>query len=305
MEISAMIEWRRPSLLVLLVVGLGCARDGVPESASAPETPLEITASGPDDSGTAERNERLLRLEQALDNWWKQNQEQQYSVQDGIENHLASYVNKYYEPICDDLASGSPRHRRAAAAALGFARRADSIPFLLEGLRDPYREVVLHSLLSLYHLARKGIAVPLDPVVPYLRHPHDDIRSNAALVLAHAAEKTDDPALLLPLIAALEDQSPSVRVHAAAALGAMSQEDAVPHLVKLLSDPVQLVRLRALIALGRIGSREPLPWVAPLLTDEKPEVRRTAHRILVQLTGEDFGYDARRWSEFFRSAPPR
>jgi HEAT repeat protein len=296
---------KRSAALLYLVLAVGCRTPDAPESRpSGPSEPPPEAVTGPRAEAMRERNERLLRLEQALDNWWKQNQEQQYGAQEGLETHLREFVLKYYVQITDDLVTGSPRHRRAMAAALGFARRPDSVPLLLEALKDPYREVVLHALLSLYHLAKVGIPVPVDPLIPYLRHPFEDIRSNAALTIAHAARPTDNPDLLLPLINSLEDQSPAVRVHAAAAVGAMGQADAVPHLVKLLRDPVQLVRIRTLLALARIGARDSLPFMVPLLADEKEDVRKTARRVLVQLSGKDFNYDVKRWNEYFRGEPP-
>src|SRR5690606_31074180 len=117
---------------------------------------------------------------------------------ESMEDLLRTYTREHFDAIVSDLRHGSVRYRRVMAGALGFSGAAAAVPPLIEALKDPYFEVVLHSLLSLYHLAgvpapadSEAPAIVIDPeaIVPYLQHPNTSVRSNAALVLSRVARQ--------------------------------------------------------------------------------------------------------------------
>jgi HEAT repeat protein len=255
------------------------------------------------------RNERLMRLEWAQDQWWAATQHQEYEKQASLESLLRTYVADHYEAIVSDLEHGSPRHRRTMAMALGFSGRQDAVPHLETALKDQYYEVVLHGLLALYQLSKgdtpaaKAAAktdqnpnarpltgpVYVDPeiVVPYLRHPKEQVRSNAALVLSKTLGRNPKKELLLVVVAAAEDVDPATRAHAVAALGTTNDREVFPYLVKALKDQVQLVRIRAALSLGRLNDPEAVPYLIGVLDDhgERDDVKRAASKSLGEIMG--------------------
>jgi HEAT repeat protein len=263
------------------------------QPADAPYVPLPVSES------PEARNERLMRLEWAQDQWWAATQKQEYEKQSSIENLLRTYVADHFDPIASDLQSGSPRHRRTMAMALGFSGRQEAVPLLTEALKDQYYEVVLHALLALYQLAKGDpsgvktaagyVPIYVDPeaVVPYLRHPRPEVRSNAALVLTKTLGRNPQKGLLLVVVAATEDIDPATRAHAVAALGTTSDREVFPYVVKALGDSVQLVRIRAALSIGRLGDPDGVPYLLSILEnqDEKVDVKRAAAKALGEIMG--------------------
>jgi HEAT repeat protein len=245
------------------------------------------------------RNERLMRLEWAQDQWWAATQRQEYEKQANLESLLRTYVADHFDAIASDLSTGSPRHRRTMAMALGFSDRQEAVPLLTEALKDQYYEVVLHALLALYQLAKGDpsgvktaaghvpIYVDSELIVPYLRHPRAEVRSNAALVLSKTLGQNPQKSLLLVVVAATEDVDPATRAHAIAALGTSGDREVFPYLVKALGDPVQLVRIRAALAIGRLNSPDGVPYLIAVLDDhdEKVDVKRAASKALGEIMG--------------------
>jgi hypothetical protein len=247
-----------------------------------------------------DRNERLMRLEWAEDQWWAATQKQEYEQQAKLEDLLRTYVAEHFDAIASDLVHGSPRHRRTMAMALGFSERQDAVPLLTNSLKDQYFEVVLHSLLALYQLTKLDptiarskdnpapqIHVDPETVVPYLRHPNEKVRSNAALVLSKTLGRNPQKSLLLVVVAATEDVDPATRAHAVAALGSTNDREVFPYLVKALRDPVQLVRIRAALAIGRLSDPDGVPYLIGVLEDktEKIDVQRAAAKALGEIMG--------------------
>jgi HEAT repeats len=245
------------------------------------------------------RNERLMRLEWAEDQWWAATQKQEYEQQAKLEDLLRSYVAEHFDAIASDLVHGSPRHRRTMAMALGFSERQDAVPILTESLKDQYFEVVLHSLLALYQLTKLDpsaagamhnkpqIFVDPEIVVPYLRHPNEKVRSNAALVLSKTLGPNPSKSLLLVVVASTEDVDAATRAHAVAALGSTNDREVFPYLVKALRDQVQLVRIRAALAIGRLNEPDGVPYLIGVLEDktEKVDVQRAAAKALGEIMG--------------------
>jgi hypothetical protein len=285
----------------------GESRSGAPPASTGPALPVA--------EDTAARTSRLIQIEQACDQWYAAQREQEYARMDSLAALLRDYTNQHFEAIVSDLRFGSPRHQKMMAAALGFSGRAEAVQPLYEALEHPQHEVVLHALLSLYHLAAppapetRGTPVRIDPerIVPYLAHPHEGIRSNAALVLVRVVDPATPKSVLLALIGTASDPDAATRVHAVAALGATRDREALPHLVKALSDPVQLVRIRAAIGLGRIGEASAAPYLVEVLERESEarDVKLAAARALGQILavpGEP-SLDAAAWRA--RLAAPR
>jgi len=84
-----------------------------------------------------------------------------------------------------------------------------------------------------------------------------------------------------PLIAALKDNYPHVRRHAAEALGEIKDPRAVEPLIAALEDPDSLIRRHAVKALGKIGDlRAITPLIGVLNEDPESHVRTSAAEVL-------------------------
>jgi HEAT repeats/HEAT repeat len=85
------------------------------------------------------------------------------------------------------------------------------------------------------------------------------------------------------LIAACQSSDPTVRFHAASALGQIGDRSAVPALIPCLRDSRQQLRIRAVWALGNLGDRRAVPALMAALRDNRPPVREAAAWALGQL----------------------
>ena len=283
----------------LLAIACLAALSACASSEEAPETKptVEESAAPKSEADTRAKTEARLRIERSVDQWYTHFQKQEYATADGIAAALETHVDDHFFMVIDDLHNASPRFRKVAAAALGFSNRADAVPPLVEALHDPFEEVVLASLLSLWNLAKDGKPVPSAAVVPYLGHTAPDVRSNAALVLARCA-KPGEGELFLPLTAAMEDSNDLVRVHAAAALGNLGDAGAVPFLVKGLADSKPLVRIRAAYALGRIKDAKAVPALIESIDDPDVDVSKASHKALQAITGREIERSKRAWLNY-------
>ncbi len=120
------------------------------------------------------------------------------------------------------------------------------------------------------------------------------VRSAAVVALGRAG----DPEHLPALVGALEDSDPRVRIDAAAALARVHGEAAVEPLRRHASqDANPDVRVRSVEALRHYPRRDVLDTLLAALVDPEFGVRHAARQSLGALTGEEAGYDPRRWSE--------
>ena len=285
-------------LAVWMFFGLACAETAEP--APEVERKSDEVAAAANVEAAREATERRLQLERSIDQWWLAYERQEFGKAEGLATHIETYVNAHYDVVAGDLTTASPRFRKVAAMALGFSGRKDAVPGLMGALTDPFSDVIMAALLSLSQLAKSGTDVPTEPIVPYLSHSDEDIRSNASLVLVHATRKGQS-GLFLPLTSALEDASPNVRVHAAAALGALGDADAVPFLTKTLDDAKALVRIRAAYALGRIGDRRAVPRLIDKIDDPDSDVSKASHKALRDITGQEISRVKRDWETYWDS----
>jgi HEAT repeat protein len=237
-------------------------------------------------------------MERSIEQWWSHRSRQEYSTADGIGTALERYVLENFEAVLSDLSSSGPRFRRVAAASLGFSKDQRAVDPLLSSLSDNNDGVLVAALLSLGHLALEDVSVPSKPVVPFLSHRHADVRVNASRILVHTASEGDG-VLFLPLTTALDDPVPAVRLHSAAALGALGDPDAIGFLLKLLKDDKALVRIRAAYALGRIGDRRAVSRLIDSLDDPDEDVSKAVFKSLCVLTSQSLPRVKLDWQNYW------
>jgi len=101
----------------------------------------------------------------------------------------------------------------------------------------------------------------VEPLITALRDPRPLVRMHAAEALG----QMQDTRAVEPLIAALKDSQDSLRTSAARALGQLGDVHAVEPLIGVLRDPQRIVRTAAIEALGHLGdvrAVEPLMHLA-------------------------------------------
>jgi len=321
---------------VALVLLLGaCSSPSSFDSGGEAQARADVTPPEPDlplPEITRDRNRRLLRLEQALDNWYVADVKQEYGRKESLEQLLLEFCHENGDSMISDLKNGSVRFRRVMAAGLGFSSDPRAVPPLMEALDDSNYEVVVHALLSLYHLTRpdskrspkedsprgawdnpagvlerKAIdpqLVSAERIASFLQHHQSAVRCNAALAVRPLVGpgKTSN-SVLLALINSTEDTHDRTRMHAIAALGATGSPEAIPHLVKALSDQTALARIRAGLGLARIGDVQVTPYLIEVLARETEpvEVRHFMAQSLAHLLGvkgaDANSVDPERWKK--------
>lgn len=127
-----------------------------------------------------------------------------------------------------------------------------------------------------------------------------EVRRRAATVLA----RFRDPAAVAHFRKALEDPDDANRMQAALALGRLEDRESLPLLRKTLADAAPRVRFRAAQALGLLGDEAAVPDLIQALKDESRDVRDGALEALKGITKEDWGTDAAKWDDWWRSRTP-
>jgi hypothetical protein len=160
-----------------------------------------------------------------------------------------------------------------------------------------------------------------------IRHPHREVRNQAAIMLGLLKDTSDETINIL-LDALLLDRDPEVRATVAKAFVTMKANQAVPQLIRVLLedphdaarsnaawalgslrsgtaaiDPLRtatkdentFVRLRAVSALKKLKPKSAVPELIDRLEDSSPMVRERARDALKAITGRDKGSDPDKW----------
>lgn len=231
------------------------------------------------------------------------------------------------EPLIHVLMNDEPGVREEAAWALGQ-------------IKDPRAvEPLIYILLN---YKGRGSGVPIG-VRPSVRLPHQDWTPRVRWRSAQALGKIKDPIAIEPLIEALKyDDFWLVQSNAADALSTWADnpcvvkalkealnnklhiavadsifkslgegmrilEDrrAVETLITYLKDESQPVRFKAAIALGNIKDTRAIEPLIEALKDKDSGVQENAVEALRKITGEKFGEDPTKWSDWWEKNKAR
>lgn len=198
---------------------------------------------------------------------------------------------------CNDV---DPRIVEAAGRALGRMQSDEALAGLLAGLDHGNGKA---RAAAAFGFARVSRAYP--PAVPklltILRGGDDDQRRAAIQALANMK----DPATIEPLIVALGDKIPALRVIAAEALGTLKAAAAVPALlaqVESASDwSLQKV---AVDALAQVRAKESVEPLLKLFETREGVLVEAIYKALMAITGEDYGWDPKFWRRWWDRAGP-
>ncbi len=134
-------------------------------------------------------------------------------------------------------------------------------------------------------------------VIQLLNNPCPEEHSDMSI--APAQEKKGSDQLVDKLIESLTDQQPSVRWESARRLGEMKDSRAVVPLIGALSDNHAFVRRRAAVALGELHDVRGVDSLIKALHDSDPFVAKFAQEALEKITGQEFGNDSQKWTEWW------
>ncbi|MBI5479328.1 MAG: HEAT repeat domain-containing protein [Deltaproteobacteria bacterium] len=172
-----------------------------------------------------------------------------------IEDHLHAAPAAALDGLCATLASDSRALRRSAAALLGWARRAETLPALCQLLRDEgTQDVAADAMVAFGERA----AEPLQALCPEL---DPDLRALIFELLPRLGTAAAAPQLCELLARATADDEPEPAAAAARALGLIGQAVGLPRgpgpvagLFQALGREGQVASAAA-AALGAIGAR--------------------------------------------------
>lgn len=191
------------------------------------------------------------------------------------------------EPLIAALGDRKPGVRMMAAMALGQTQDARAVePLLAAAKQDRDREV---RAVAVACLGMTGKSEAVEPLIAILRDKRSDMRGMAAMglgMLSVAGHETDepDPRCVQPLIDALKDANPGVRMGAAWALMMYKKEPPVVEaLMEAARDREKGVRLAALLSLGLGGEPRPVELFLRALRDREPGVRVLALQSLAAI----------------------
>lgn len=300
---------RRHVPLLSLLIGIflltgGCA--GNPSNEKDPEIADEtspyVPLALPDRDPTGYF---LTKIDDLMRVWSTANHDARNEKDRELVHAIADQINqevwKYQAELIETLASGPPRGREVAAAALGFVRGPEALSPLMNALSDPEPAVVEKALLGLGVLADE--ATPLDPLLFHMRtNPEPRTRVNAAyavyrIVIAGGRSAAVGPACREGLL----DPEWAVPTQCAGILGVLGDVEAIGPLGDVLLHEAAVPCQSATVALVRIVGRNESTRgrVARMLVDSIPRMKPSHHRLvfegLTTLSGQEYVEDLDHW----------
>lgn len=166
-----------------------------------------------------------------------------------------------------------PRVRMFVAVALGSLEHDDGLPTLAQLITDDDTRVRNEAVRALSRIAGTRA---VEMLLGLIDHTDPDLRATAAGALARVATVATLPSLRR----LCEDPEPAVRAATVAGLGGSRLREAGPVVADRAVDPEPEVRMRVAVAIDRLHAAEAEHTLVRLLDDADPAVRRTAARVI-------------------------
>jgi HEAT repeat protein len=194
-----------------------------------------------------------------------------------------------------------PRVVEAAGIALGRLRAPESLQVMHEALRSG-RGKAKQAALSGFAAGRQDYPPAVPDMLSVLDRGGDEERRAAILALSGQSSA----AAAEPLIRALDDRVPALRVLAAMVLGERREKAAAPRLIELLKDPDWSMQKTAAESLARIRVKESIGPLIDLFIETEGEglIHEVLHDTLVAITGQDFVYRLESWKKWWEKYGP-
>ena len=216
----------------------------------------------------------------------------------GFAEALGAIGKPAVEPLIDALLHHpNVVVRRAAGKTLTLIEDPQAVPYLVSALLNDEDTVVQASAIGALARTGEASATPLLEVLAspdstesnkghaawalafigakakdklYAAYSSDspEVRSAVVGAIAKVAEENEDSQALNLLVSSLNDTAANVRSEAAAVLGNLRYQPAVPHLIELLNHPEGETRKSAALSLMKIGDRTSIEPLQTALTQE-------------------------------------
>ena len=199
---------------------------------------------------------------------------------------FAEALGKVGQPAVSFLVDALQNHpnvvvQRAAAKTLNLIGDPSTVPVLINSFLTDEDQVVRNSCIG----ALAGIGeVSVPPLLEILADSESDetIKGHAAWALSFIGAKAKEP-----LYEALTSEVPEVRSAVVAAIAKIveeyPEERGFQSITKALQDPSQNVRSEAAAVLGNLKYQPAIPHLVPLLSDSEAENRKMAALSLMKI----------------------
>jgi HEAT repeat protein len=188
-------------------------------------------------------------------------------------DHTAPTPEQVMPHLVALLKDQNPELRRTAVQSLGKIARPEAVPALFEALEDTDAGVRRNAAWALGVLSEDALEEDLAPLALLLFDSDPGVREAAASTLGLTGYTQVGIELLLERLAEPDAPEDSKRL-IAAMMGNMEAGPAVPALIRLLTDRSAKVRRGAVAALGEITDEQAVaPLGALLIKDPDPGVR--------------------------------
>jgi len=203
------------------------------------------------------------------------------------ENEEPSLIDPLVELLEQD---SSEKVQAAAATALGkFAMLAEH-----NKLRPSRASKVCQALLTVLADKSKPLEVKcraleaaapisLPQVEETIKEAYRNGNHKFRVSSIYAMGKNFNPSWLAILVKELSSTDAEIRYEAAGACGGLGEEEAAPHLIRLINDPDDEVQLAAIRALGKIGSNEAKNCLEKCLDNPSEAIQQAAEQALYEL----------------------
>lgn len=211
----------------------------------------------------------------------------------------------YYLKFCDDLPAAERIIRAFQEGELLVRSSA------LEALKTFENEEALNYVVDngLTHSsegARRNTAVAmgsfpglLPRTKPLLIKLLEDRKASVRAGAVRALGELHPEDAYMPLAKMAGDKDPVVRVETALALWNYKRDEALSHLITLMRDPVWAVRLAAIRAMHNVRDKRMVPALIDQLGREGGRLREDIRDLLVAVTGQDYGINLDRWTDWW------
>jgi hypothetical protein len=233
---------------------------------------------------------------------------------ENLNSSIGKTVEKHYDALVRAASDSSDVYYQAIALqALGFTKRPDAMPVILQGAQTSNENVVGSALFGLAML--QDARTPPGVIIQAIENASysDDTRTGAAWALYRVQESmVENPDIVgywvkLLQKPMLEISPPAVAMNAVRGLGLTRKPEHAALVAPFASHPTPKVRAAAAVALGRMQAQDQLEALLALIgpAERNPDVRLAARKALVALAGgEDCEYDIAKWRAVFQRKNP-
>lgn len=200
--------------------------------------------------------------------------EEDFRVRENITWALVQHGEPAVPAVLELLGSENPLERRQAAHVLSKVGDPGHVPHLIPVVADADADVAIKAYRA---AANTGSPDVVDALAARLGDGEGEQRDALSNAFQHLGALG-----VAALTAAVGDNSPTVRLHAAEALGQIGEDAqlASPALAGLVVDPDADVALAAVMALGAVGGDAALAALEDVATSEVQPLAAVARRLI-------------------------